>query len=54
MLPEDVEEYIRNHYNRPIRGYPGINKTIELIRRTCVFPKIKQKIAEYIEKYIYY
>ena len=51
-VPKDKEQdCIRDYYDGPIIGHPGIVRTTEHIRRNFVFLNIKQKVATYIKKY---
>ena len=45
------EDCIREHYDRPTRGYLGISKIIELMQRQFTFLKIKEKTKKYIVRY---
>ena len=50
-VPENrIEQIIKEHHDDLLRGHPGIAKTIKLIRRRYTFPKMKERITEYIEK----
>ena len=49
LVPEkDREKVINKHYNRPLLGHPGQDKTIELIQRKYAFPKMRKAVEEYI------
>jgi hypothetical protein len=50
-LQENQEQdCIRKHYDGPLQGHLGIEKTLELIRRHYIFPKMKDKVTKYIAK----
>lgn len=44
------QDIIKGHHDGRLYGHPGIEKTLELIRRTYVFPKMKEKVTQYIAK----
>jgi hypothetical protein len=45
-VPEESQDaIIRQHHDDPVHGHPGINRTMELIRRNYEFPKMKEKVA---------
>jgi hypothetical protein len=51
LLDERQEQdCIERHYNGPLQGHPSIEKTLELIRRYYIFPKMKEKVTKYIAK----
>ena len=33
LTAEDTEELIRNYYDNPVHGHPGISKTTDLIQQ---------------------
>ena len=39
-----IEEVIRDHYNDPMQGYPGVSKTVELLRRGYAVPKLRARV----------
>jgi hypothetical protein len=39
---------LKNHHDHKLRGHPGINKTIKLIRRTCFWPKMHRDVKQYV------
>ena len=39
-----VEEVIRDHYDNPIQGHPGVSKTIELLGRGYAAPKLRARV----------
>ena len=52
-VPEEcVEEMIRDHYNDPMHGHPGVTRTMELIRRNYDAPRLRPKVEQYIKEYI--
>jgi hypothetical protein len=40
-------DIVRNHHDHPLRGHPGIRKTIQLIHRRYFWPKIRQFVTHY-------
>ena len=47
-----VEEVIRDHYDNPMQGHPGVSKTIELLGRGYAAPKLRARVEQYIKEYI--
>ena len=47
-----VKEVIRDHYDNPIQGHPGVSKTIELLGRGYAAPKLRVRVEQYIKEYI--
>ena len=54
VLDNKIDECIKEHYNRPLQGHPGIAKTIQLLRQHCQFPNIRQRVEAYIKKCLSY
>jgi len=53
-LPEKcTEEVIRDHYNNPLLGHPGISKTVEILQREYATPRLRTHVEKYIREYIY-
>ena len=51
LVPLDKElDCIRNHYDGPQNGHPGVARTTERIRRNYTFLQIRQKVSDYIKK----
>jgi len=50
-LPEELHEaIIRQHHDDPVHGHPGIQRTMELIRRNYEFKGMKEKTTQFIKK----
>jgi len=47
-----VKEVIRDHYNDPLLGHPGISKTVELLRREYTTPRLRAHVEKYIKECI--
>jgi hypothetical protein len=50
VLEELQEAIIKQHYDDPVHSYPGITRTIELIKRNYEFANIKNKVTFFIAK----
>lgn len=50
VKPQNEQECIKQHYDDKLRGYLGVNKTMELIQRNFTFLLMRQKVAQYIKK----
>ena len=54
VLNDKIQDYISTYYDNLIVGYPGVARTIELIRRAFIFPRIKERVKTYINRCIRY
>ena len=43
-----IDTVIRNHYNNPLLGHPGIAKTKKVIQRVYDFPELEKAVHDYI------
>lgn len=50
VSPKDEQECIRKHHDDPTNGHPGVTRTLERIKRHFTFPKIREKVEQYIKK----
>ena len=48
VTQDKIQDCIRAHHDDPMVGHPGIARTIELIQRAFIFPKMKQHVKRYI------
>jgi hypothetical protein len=44
-------QVIQERHNSKTAGHPGISKTIKLIIRDFTWPKLRQYVTEYVNKY---
>ena len=50
-IPEDqIDEVIKEHHDGPLQGHGGVSKTTQLLRQTCHFPNMRQRVEAYIRK----
>jgi RNase H-like domain found in reverse transcriptase/Integrase zinc binding domain/Chromo (CHRromatin Organisation MOdifier) domain/Integrase core domain len=47
--PELQGEIIRHHHDSVIAGHPGIDRTLEAIQRSFIWPRMRQTVAEYVQ-----
>ena len=47
-----IKNVIRDHHDDPVQKHPKISKTVELISRDFVFPKMRSQIKTYIKNYV--
>jgi len=47
-----AEEVIRDHYDDPLLGHPGVSKTVELLQREYATPRLRTHVEKYIKEYI--
>ena len=47
---KDVEAYIRQYYNSPEFGHLNVNGIIAILKRSCYFKGIQEKVRRYIKK----
>ena len=45
-----INEYIKKHHDESLQSHFDVTKTIQLLRRNCQFPHMRQRIETYIEK----
>ena len=43
---------IRDHHDDPMHGYPGVTRTMELIRRNYNAPRLRLRVEQYIKECI--
>ncbi len=52
-MPEKcIEEVIRDHYDDPLQGHPGVSKIVELLQREYTTPRLRAHIEKYIRECI--
>jgi hypothetical protein len=50
-IPPNLEnDLISRHHDDAVSGHAGIEKTLEQLRRRYTFPKMKEKVTQYIRK----
>ena len=50
-LPDGLMgKIIRDHYEDPAQGHPGVAKTLELIQRTYAAPKLRRHVEQFIKE----
>ena len=50
-IPLDLEiDIISRHHDDAVSGHVGIEKTLEQLRRKYTFPKMKEKVIQYIKR----
>jgi hypothetical protein len=50
-IPPNLEnDLISRHHDDAVSGHAGIEKTLEQLRRKYTFPKMKEKVTQYIRK----
>jgi hypothetical protein len=46
-----IIDILKLHYDTPIAGHPGREKTLELIQRSYTWPGISTFVKEYANRY---
>ena len=51
LSAQTTEETIRNYYDNPVHGHPGISKTIDLIQRAGIgVTNLRKHVTDYVKK----
>ena len=47
---DKIDEYIKEHHDESLQNHFDVIKTMQLLRRNCQFPNMRQRIETYIKK----
>ena len=48
ILNHEIDKYIKQYYNKLLKGHPKITATIKIFQKNCYFFKMKHYITKYI------
>ena len=51
---DKIDEYIKEHHDESLQRHFEVIKTIQLLRRNCQFPNMRQRVEIYIKKCLSY
>ena len=47
---QKIDDYIRRHHDPPEFSHPGVNGTTAILRRSCYFKNMQERIRAYVKK----
>ena len=47
---DKIDEYIKKHHDESLQNHSSVFKTIQLLRQSCQFSNMRQRIETYIKK----
>ena len=50
---QDVEQCIREHHDGPEYGHPGVHNTVSILKRSCHFARMQERVSQYIKKCVH-